>query len=80
MSPSTTRTARTLDGYTWTRATGVVKGNLRCRGVIEPSDNRTAPAGHVYDVIVIGAGYAGLIATRDLAEQGEYLRASQRAV
>ncbi|RAH66721.1 flavin monoamine oxidase family protein [Aspergillus aculeatinus CBS 121060] len=70
MSPSTTRTARTQDGYTWTRATGVVKGNLRCRGVIEPCDNRTAPAGHLYDVIVIGAGYAGLIAARDLAEQG----------
>ncbi|PYH85842.1 hypothetical protein BO82DRAFT_371275 [Aspergillus uvarum CBS 121591] len=74
MFHSATRTLKTQDGYTWTHATGVKKGNLRCRGVIKPNNNRTAPAaGHLYEVIVVGVGYAGLIAARDLGEQDEIL-------
>ncbi|KAJ6094547.1 amine oxidase [Penicillium canescens] len=61
---------KTQDGYSWTDATGVRKGGLRCRGVVEPSENRTTPAGHVHDAIVVGAGYAGLMAAREMTDHG----------
>lgn len=56
----------TTDGYSWTEAQGTVKGGLKCRGVIKPAEHlSTRPK--TYDVIVVGAGYAGLRAARDLA-------------
>jgi NADPH-dependent 2,4-dienoyl-CoA reductase/sulfur reductase-like enzyme len=61
---------KTQDGYSWTGATGVRRGGLRCRGVIEPSQKITVPTGHNYDAIVIGAGYAGLMAAREMTDQG----------
>lgn len=61
---------KTQDGYSWTRATGIRHGNLHCRGVIQPPEKITTPAGHVHDAIVIGAGYAGLVAARDMTVQG----------
>ncbi|OJJ75771.1 hypothetical protein ASPBRDRAFT_51486 [Aspergillus brasiliensis CBS 101740] len=61
---------KTQDGYSWTRATGMRKGDLVCRGVVEPRYKRNTPAGHIHDVIVIGAGYAGLMAARDLTDRG----------
>ncbi|CAK7200667.1 hypothetical protein SEUCBS139899_003365 [Sporothrix eucalyptigena] len=57
---------RTTDGYTWTKAQGTKKGGFRCRGVIEPA-SKTSDGIEPYDVIVVGAGYAGLRAARDLA-------------
>lgn len=45
---------------------------MHCRGVIQPAEKRTAPEGFIYDTIIIGAGYAGLVAARDLAERGSY--------
>ncbi len=57
----------THEGYEWTKSKGLRTG-LPCEGVLEvpPSDD---VASH-YDVIVIGAGFAGLIASRDLALRG----------
>lgn len=61
----------TRDGFTWTPCGGLRNG-LPTVGVVEPSEY-FAPASEEnekYDVIVIGAGYAGLVAARDLATQG----------
>lgn len=65
---------KTADGYSWTPATGVRSGGLRCRGVVEPSEKRTVPSGHIHDAIVIGAGYAGLMAAREMTDHGGYPR------
>ncbi|CAG8000440.1 unnamed protein product [Penicillium olsonii] len=62
-------TTKTQDGFTWTRATGVRLGNLQCRGVMQPPEKRDAPAGHIYDAIVIGAGYTGLMAAREMTDR-----------
>lgn len=63
----------TQDGYSWHKHSSTVKkGNLECRGVIIPPEKRSAPAGHIYDVIVIGAGYSGLMAARDMVDCGEF--------
>lgn len=35
-------------------------------------DKRSAPAGHIYDAIVIGAGDSGLMAARDMMDCGEF--------
>ncbi|ETS77698.1 hypothetical protein PFICI_09760 [Pestalotiopsis fici W106-1] len=55
---------KTGDGYTWDRASGVLPG-LETEAVISP--RRSVSGNTIYDVIVIGAGYAGLAAARDLA-------------
>lgn len=57
------------DGYQWTPATGLVQG-VPSIGVISPPSN-VAPATRPWDVIVVGAGYSGLTATRDLTVAGE---------
>jgi len=58
---------KTADGYSWTNATGTRKGGLKCKGVVNPPKKLNNAAQGQYDVIVIGAGYAGLAAARDLA-------------
>ncbi|KAM3501685.1 hypothetical protein MY10362_005357 [Beauveria mimosiformis] len=61
----------TADGFTWTPSGGRRAG-LPTIGAVQPPEHRSAQPHHqVYDVIVIGAGYAGLIAARDLATQGK---------
>lgn len=57
------------DGFTWTPSVGRREG-LPTIGVVEPSTRSSQPEGDIHDVIVIGAGYAGLVASRDLATQG----------
>lgn len=57
------------DGFTWTPSAGRKEG-LPSIGVVEPSTHSAQPQGDIHDVIVIGAGYAGLVASRDLATQG----------
>jgi len=57
------------EGYQWTPATGLQKG-LPSKGATIPSD-RSSTSSH-YDVIVIGAGFAGLVAVRDLALRGKW--------
>ncbi|OQE39174.1 hypothetical protein PENCOP_c007G04102 [Penicillium coprophilum] len=58
------------DGFSWTPSTGRQEG-LPTIGVVEPSSHSTQPEDDIHDVIVIGAGYAGLVASRDLATQGK---------
>lgn len=57
----------TRDGHLWTQATGLRSG-LPSVGVIKPPSNR--PSDRVHDVVVVGAGYAGLTAVRDLTIAG----------
>ena len=57
----------TKDGYEWTAAKGLQAG-LPCAGVYE--DSSGARNSSPYDVIVVGAGFAGLIASRDLTVRG----------
>lgn len=60
----------TSDGYSWSESTGTVKGGLKCRGVVTPA--RKVTANGTFDVIIVGAGYAGLAAARDLATSSKY--------
>ena len=59
------------DGYQWTQATGLIRG-VPSIGVIQPASNldETVSKTDKFDVIVIGAGYAGLTATRDATVAG----------
>lgn len=57
------------DGFSWTPFTGRQEG-LPTIGVVKPSSRSIQPEDDIHDVIVIGAGYAGLVASRDLATQG----------
>jgi NADPH-dependent 2,4-dienoyl-CoA reductase/sulfur reductase-like enzyme len=57
----------TKDGFHWTESTGFEAG-IPCDGVVEPSTVLAPP--EEVDVVVIGAGHAGLIASRDLAQRG----------
>jgi len=66
MPPSTTTT--TSEGYHFDEQSGVTTG-LPCRGVIVPSSSEAKPGTHL-DVVVIGAGYAGLITARELSWKG----------
>ncbi|KAK4862459.1 hypothetical protein LT330_002592 [Penicillium expansum] len=58
------------DGFSWTPFTGRQEG-LPTIGVVKPSSRSIQPEDDIHDVIVIGAGYAGLVASRDLATQGK---------
>lgn len=56
---------KTRDGHVWTPSSGMQAG-IESDAVISPS--RSVPsATKTYDTIIIGAGYAGLSAARDLA-------------
>lgn len=56
------------DGFQWTPEHGL-QHDLPTLGAIDPLKKHSATS-QVYDVIVIGAGYAGLTATRDLTTTG----------
>ncbi|CAH0055931.1 unnamed protein product [Clonostachys solani] len=62
--------SRTSDGYAWTSSAGLQHGEFACDGVINPPRNLKAPPGHVYDIVIVGGGYAGLSAARDLTVAG----------
>jgi NADPH-dependent 2,4-dienoyl-CoA reductase/sulfur reductase-like enzyme len=57
---------KTTDGYSWEKRTGVVRG-LNTDAVVTPQRASVNASSKVYDVVVIGAGYAGLCAARDLS-------------
>jgi phytoene dehydrogenase-like protein len=59
---------QSCDGYQWTLKEGL-KAGLPCIGVIQPNSNVEITS-HIYDVLVIGAGYTGLTAARDSATSG----------
>ncbi|KAJ5280537.1 hypothetical protein N7478_005909 [Penicillium angulare] len=52
------------DGFHWTPQTGLAQG-VPSIGVISPPTNISSSNGS-WDVVVVGAGYSGLTATRDL--------------
>ncbi|KAJ5425782.1 hypothetical protein N7465_000852 [Penicillium sp. CMV-2018d] len=56
------------DGFQWTPETGLAQG-VPSIGVISPP-TRISTSSATYDVIVVGGGYAGLTATRDLTIAG----------
>ncbi|PZD22687.1 Monoamine oxidase [Pyrenophora tritici-repentis] len=56
------------DGYCWTPKEGL-KAGVPSVGVISPSSNISS-LDVVYDVVVIGAGYFGLTAARNMAAEG----------
>ncbi|KAH6987990.1 hypothetical protein BKA56DRAFT_578103 [Ilyonectria sp. MPI-CAGE-AT-0026] len=57
----------TREGHQWTPRAGLQSG-IPSIGVIKPSANR--PSNKVHEVLVIGAGYTGLTALRDLTVAG----------
>ena len=61
---------KSREGYHWTATEGLQPG-LETQAVIEPSQKVDASV-DVYGAIVIGAGYTGLTATRDLTTSGQY--------
>lgn len=59
------------EGHIYNKRDGLV-GGLHTYGVIEAESKIYQPElGYVWDAIVVGAGYAGLIAARDLVKAGE---------
>lgn len=56
------------DGFQWTPETGLAQG-VPSIGVISPPTNISSSSAK-YDVIVVGGGYSGLTATRDLTVAG----------
>ncbi|KAM0755298.1 amine oxidase [Meredithblackwellia eburnea MCA 4105] len=60
----------TSEGYHWTPSTGVQAGNIETLGAVHPPTRKTRLASS-YDCIVVGAGYAGLNAARDIALTGQ---------
>ncbi|CAG9984409.1 unnamed protein product [Clonostachys byssicola] len=62
--------AHTRDGYAWTPQGGMKKGQFACVGVVSPIHNVKSPSDFVYDVVILGGGYAGLSAARDLTNAG----------
>ncbi|KAL4786573.1 hypothetical protein BJX76DRAFT_365370 [Aspergillus varians] len=61
---------KTADAYSWTAPAGIKKGGFVCKGVISPPRHVRSPANFVYDTIVIGGGYAGISAARDIVNNG----------
>lgn len=61
----------TTEGHYWTSQSGLKEGGLKCEGVISPTIHITEGSDAGYDVIVIGGGYAGLCAARDLTSAGK---------
>lgn len=60
------------EGFSWTPSTGFAEG-LPTIGVVDPPQGIRSNQDDIYDVIIVGAGYAGLIASRDLSTQGRTL-------
>ena len=65
---ATTSAQTTREGFQWTESGGLQKG-IPCLGAIRPSSN-IQNSEQIYDVVVVGAGYTGLTAARDLTTAG----------
>ncbi|MFG3410110.1 flavin monoamine oxidase family protein [Streptomyces sp. NPDC048142] len=64
-------TARTTSRRTVLKAAGATAVGVSALGVALPAQAAAAARGGTYDVIVIGAGFAGITAARELSEQGK---------
>ncbi|KAB8265990.1 hypothetical protein BDV32DRAFT_143728 [Aspergillus pseudonomiae] len=60
----------TRDGFYFDNGTAALQHGLKCAGAISPPNNITGKETQPYDVIIVGAGYAGLTACRDLCIAG----------
>ncbi|KAH0438387.1 hypothetical protein CcaCcLH18_03374 [Colletotrichum camelliae] len=60
----------TREGFSFRPKDGTLKSGLKCSAVVSPRTNIPSPVWDVFDVIIIGAGYAGLTACRDLCLSG----------
>ncbi|OTB04130.1 hypothetical protein M426DRAFT_59141 [Hypoxylon sp. CI-4A] len=63
-------TPKTHDGYHWTSEGGLQAGLPSVSVVHPPSNIDSGAQEELYDAAIIGAGYAGLTAARDLASAG----------
>lgn len=63
----------TRDGFYLQNGTAAFQQGLVGAGAINPPKNITGQKTRHYDAIVVGAGYAGLTASRDLCVAGEFL-------
>ncbi|KAJ5585649.1 hypothetical protein N7450_005436 [Penicillium hetheringtonii] len=71
MAPSSYQAKLSTEGYTYTKKDGLI-GGLHTYGVIQPDSRiRQSDKDKIWDAIVIGAGYAGLVAARDLVKAGK---------
>lgn len=59
----------TREGYLCKR-NGAFQQGLQCSATIRPRTNIPASNSDIFDVVVLGAGYAGLTACRDLSVAG----------
>ncbi|KAE8152347.1 hypothetical protein BDV25DRAFT_170488 [Aspergillus avenaceus] len=65
------RASKSHDGHTYTRKDGLI-GGLHTYAVIEPERKvRHSGDNNIWEAIVIGSGYAGLVAARDLVKAGK---------
>lgn len=64
--------ATTKDAYMWTPEDGLRHGGFACEGAISPPQKIKSPPSTIYDVLIVGGGYAGLAAARDLTNAGKY--------
>lgn len=64
-------TDTTGEGYKWTPQDGISQGGMKCEGTVSPLSNLNDDQDELRDVVIIGAGYAGLSAARDLVTAGE---------
>jgi hypothetical protein len=72
MSKSIYHANLSTEGYTYTKKGGLVTG-LHTYSVIQPDRKiRQTDENKVFDAIVIGSGYAGLVAARDLVKAGKF--------
>jgi hypothetical protein len=58
----------TREGFQWTPASGLQSG-LPCQGVIQPAQHIDGST-EIFDAIIVGAGYTGLTAARDMTVSG----------
>ena len=63
--------ARSKDGWVYTPGKPMERG-VPTVSVISPS-TKGASVSKLYDTIVVGAGYAGLVSARNLASKGEFI-------
>ena len=61
----------TAEGYIWSREGGLKHGGFACEGAVVPPVNVKSSKETVYDVLIVGGGYAGLVAARDLTTAGQ---------